>query len=160
MREILGIISERMKKKKMNKNREAIIKKCRCPCPACKGKIPEMDSALIDELVKLEEKLQREINVNSGERCIAYNASVGGYPTSPHRFGEAVDITVTGIGLIELAKICEKMEFLRMGLYPNHLHLDMVRPKPSRFWYVKKYGVSPVYSGKENNLEKFLKKVR
>ena len=153
---------EEKKEKRMNKNdrKEAIIKRCGCPCPACKGKNPEMNSGLIDELIKLEDKLQRQANINSGQRCPAYNASVGGYPNSWHIYELAVDITVIGIGLIALAKICEKMAFLRIGIYPNHIHLDMVRPCPSRFWLVKKYGDKPIYSGNETDLKQFLISVR
>ena len=149
------------KEEKMNKNdrREVIIKKCKCPCSACRGKDPEMDPELIDELIKLEDRVQGQANINSGKRCPVYNVSVGGYPTSPHRYGLAVDITVDGIELIALAKICEKMAFARIGLYPNHVHLDVVSPNPSRFWLVKKYGQNPIYSGTETNLIKFLKKM-
>ncbi|GAJ22955.1 unnamed protein product, partial [marine sediment metagenome] len=31
-------------------------------------------------------------------------------------------------------------------------------PNPSKFWLVKNYGQAPIYSGSENNLEKFLRK--
>ncbi|GAF67652.1 unnamed protein product, partial [marine sediment metagenome] len=41
--------------------------------------------------------------------------------------------------------------------YPNHIHLDIVKPHPSKYWLVKKYGQKPIYSGNEKNLAKFLK---
>jgi hypothetical protein len=160
----MGIILEiilKKKEKKMSENRYiSIIKKCGCPCNICKGKEQKMNVSLIEELIVLEEYLQKEVIINSGRRCPAENARVGGYPNSPHVFGEAVDIKVIGIELIALALICEKMAFLRIGIYPNHIHLDMIKPNPSRFWYIKKYGEALVYSGSIKNLDEFLKKVR
>lgn len=145
----------------MNVNRYVeLIKMCGCPCLDCKELIQKINTKLIEELLKLEEYLQKEVIINSGRRCEAENARVGGYVFSPHIYGKAVDITVKGIDLIELALICEKFAFLRIGIYPNHIHLDMVTPNPSHFWYVRKYGEAPIYSGSIKNLNEFLKKLK
>ena len=160
MLKILGIF-KRLTKEKMNNSRYMIIiKKCGCPCIVCRGQEQTMNVRLIEELVTLEEYLNAEIIINSGRRCPAENARDGGYPNSPHVFGKAVDIKVTGMGLFELALICEKFAFSRIGIYPNHIHLDMVTPNPSKFWYVRKYNEAPVYSGSIKKLNEFLKKVK
>ena len=135
----------------------------RCPCRACEGKPYDINILLLELLYKLEQRLKElgyDLKINSGKRCPAYNASVGGYANSPHIFGKAADIKVDGISILELAKICIEIGFSRVGIYPNHVHVDVVRPYPSKFWYVKKYGSKPIYSGRENDFEKFIKKVR
>ena len=137
--------------------------KMKCPCPECKDKPYEINAFLLELLYKLEQRLKEKgflLIINSGKRCPAYNASVGGYANSPHIFGKAADISVKGMTLLELAKLCIKIGFLRIGIYPNHIHVDIVNPHPSKFWYVKKYGSEPIYSGREYDLEKFIEKVR
>jgi len=134
-----------------------------CPCPECKGKPYEINALLLELLYKLFQKLTemgKTARINSGRRCPAYNASVGGYANSPHIFGKAADISVIGMTMLELAKLCIRVGFLRIGIYPNHVHVDVVNPHPSKFWYLKNYGDKPIYSGREYNLEKFLKKAR
>ena len=140
-----------------------IKKRMRCPCKECEGKPYEINHSLVELLFKLELKLRERglsLIINSGKRCPAYNASVGGYANSPHIFGKAADIKVEGMSILELAKICAEIGFSRIGIYPNHVHVDVVRPYPSRYWYVAQYESSPIYSGKEYDFEKFIKKVR
>ena len=134
-----------------------------CPCKNKNCKKDELPNPkLLILLQELRDKIQMPIyiSIGGGIRCRSYNASVGGYANSPHVFGKAADISVEGMTLSELAKICISIGFLRIGIYTNHLHVDVVTPHTSRFWYVKKYGSKPVYSGREYDLEKFLKKVR
>ena len=134
-----------------------------CPCKACKGEPYDIDSLLLELLYKLEKKLnERGLNliITSGKRCPAYNASIGGYADSPHVLGLAADIKVKGITILDLAEICNKIGFSRIGIYKRHIHVDVVRPHPSKYWYVAKYGSQPIYSREEKDLNKFLWKVR
>lgn len=134
-----------------------------CPCRECEGKEYEINNSLLELLFKLESKLREKalsLIINSGKRCPAYNASVGGYANSPHVFGKAADIKVAGMTILELAKLCVEIGFSRVGVYPNHVHVDVVRPYPSRFWYISQYGTKPIYSGKEKDFERFIEKVR
>lgn len=140
-----------------------IKKRMGCPCKECEGKEYEINYSLMELLSKLELKLQekgKSLTINSGKRCPAYNASVGGYANSPHVFGKAADIKVEGMSIFELAELCVELGFSRVGVYPNHVHVDVVRPYPSRFWYLSRYGNKPIYSGKETDFKKFMKKVR
>ena len=134
-----------------------------CPCRICEGKSYDINTLLLELLCKLEQRLEKRglsLIINSGKRCPAYNASVGGYANSPHVFGKAADIKIVGMSIFELAKLCVEIGFLRVGVYPNHVHVDMVRPYPSRFWYLSKYGSKPIYSGREIDFKKFMRKVR
>jgi len=72
--------------------------------------------------------------------------------------GNAADIQVRGLKPIEVALKAERVKGIRIGLYPNHVHIDVIPPNPSRFWLVKKYGQTPIYSGHETDLNKFLRK--
>ena len=137
--------------------------KMRCPCKECEERPYDINDLLLELLYKLEQRLKElgyNLIITSGKRCPAYNASVGGYANSPHIFGKAADIKVEGISILELAKICVEIGFSRVGIYPNHVHVDVVRPYPSKYWYVARYGSKAIYSGKEYDFEKFIKKVR
>ena len=137
--------------------------KMRCPCKECEERPYDINDLLLELLYKLEQRLKElgyNLIITSGKRCPAYNASVGGYANSPHVFGKAADIKVKGMPILELAKLCIEIGFLRVGIYPNHVHVDVVRPHPSRYWYISQYGKEPVYSGRETDFEKFMKKVR
>ena len=137
-----------------------IIKKCGCPCVACKEIIQKINMELINKIIDLENRLQKHVIITSGRRCIPYNSSIGGYVDSPHITGLAADIRVEGIPILELAKICVDIGFKRVGIYPNHVHVDMIDPIPSLFWYVRKYNEAPIYSGRFKTLEEFLKYVK
>ena len=126
-------------------------------CPCCKRVVTKQK--LIDKLEAIREKIGNlPIYISSGYRCKKYNASIGGYPSSPHITGEAVDIKVKGKYPVNIALEAEKVAGIRIGIYPNHTHIDIVYPSLSRFWLVKKYGDSPIYSREEKSLIKFLEK--
>jgi hypothetical protein len=80
-------------------------------------------------------------------------------PNSPHVSGMAADIVVPGMDLLDLARLCLKIGFKRIGIYPNHIHVDVATPKPSKFWYVKRYGDAIIYSKNINDLEEFINQV-
>jgi len=137
--------------------------KMKCPCKNCVDKPYNIDGLFLELLEQLEMKVaERGMTVIylSGLRCPVYNKIAGGVPDSPHIYGEAEDIRVAGMDLIDLAKLCIEIGFKRIGIYPNHIHVDVVTPKPSKFWYVKKYGTPIIYSKNINDLDEFLKKVR
>ena len=133
-------------------------------CPCC-GKL-KISPTLIDKLQELRDIINEPIIITSGYRCQQYNKSIGGYSHSPHLKGEAADIQVKGLSIntvnyripIVLAGIASKITGIRIGIYPNHLHIDIRPANPSKYWLVKKYGGKYIYSGKEKSLAKFLKK--
>jgi len=101
-----------------------------CPC-GC-GKVTPLDPKLIYLLQSLRDKIGKPIYISKGGglRCKAYNRRIKGYKYSPHIKGKAVDISVRGMYIIDLAIIAKSIGFSRIGLYPfNHfIHIDTVNP--------------------------------
>ena len=60
---------------------------CKCGCGA-----DNVSMDLVTRLQRLRGFIRRPIKINSGVRCAAYNARVGGKPDSAHLKGEAADI--------------------------------------------------------------------
>jgi len=131
----------------------------KCPCSECKHKKIHIDLNLVYRLEEIREIIgNKRIDITSGIRCKAENSRSGGDSSSPHLLGKAADIQIKGVKPVEIALKAEKVNGVRIGIYPNHVHIDVICPNPSRFWLVKKYNQTPIYSGYENDLEKFLRK--
>ena len=124
-------------------------------CPCCGKNI--VKGLLVDKLQQLRDLINKPIIITSGYRCPLHNKKVGGYSKSPHIDGLAVDIKVGGISPLDLAFIANMIGNIRLGIYPNHLHIDIKPCNPSCYWLVKKYGGKYIYSKREKNLAKFLK---
>lgn len=75
-------------------------------------------------LQPLRDAWGKPLKVNSGYRCKALNAAVGGVPTSQHVKGEAADIA-TG-DPVKLARLAVKLRlpFDQMILYPSFVHFS------------------------------------
>lgn len=140
--------------------REEIYLQSRCPCWVCSG------TRLSDDLVKwildFEQKTGLKINITSGARCESYNREVGGYWNSPHLtdvngIGHAIDFQIKGMKPIEIAFKVDGMGLKRIGIYKYHVHGDLKKPNPSKYWYVNK---EYIYSGNINNLTDFLYKLK
>jgi hypothetical protein len=124
-------------------------------CPCC-GEV-KVSEILVDKLQELRDVINKPIIITSGYRCLQYNKKVGGYSHSPHLTGEAADIKIKGMSTVTIAMIARHISYIRLGLYPNHLHIDIRPANPSKYWLVKKYNGKYIYSGKEKSLAKFLK---
>jgi len=86
------------------------------------------------KLLRLQEKLGKRIQVNSGYRSPAYNRKVGGAKRSKHMDGTAIDITFAGFNREERAKaarIAREVGFKGLGYYNSFLHVDL---GPTRSW--------------------------
>jgi len=138
----------------------------KCPCSECKKKKIHIDLNLVYKLEEIRDLIGgKPIDITSGIRCKTENKKVGGYSDSPHLLKKAADIQVKGMTPIEVALTSSDGEYpyegirnIRMGIYPNHLHIDVIPANPSKFWLVKKYGQAPIYSGDERELQNFLRK--
>lgn len=75
-------------------------------------------------LQPLRDAWGKPLKVNSGYRCKALNAAVGGAPTSQHLKGEAADIAAGDP--VKLARLAVKLglPFDQMILYPSFVHFS------------------------------------
>lgn len=75
-------------------------------------------------LQPLRDAWGKPLKVNSGYRCKALNAAVGGVPTSQHVKGEAADIAAGDP--VKLARLAVKLRlpFDQMILYPTFVHFS------------------------------------
>ena len=124
---------------------------CGCGCG-----YDDIDPKLVDKLQQLRDTIGKPIVVTSGCRCKKYNSHIGGVISSPHLDGLAADIIVEGMTPVTLAIIANRIDYIRIGIYEKHLHIDIKPANPSKYWIVKKNKY--IYSGKEKDLNKFLKK--
>jgi uncharacterized protein YcbK (DUF882 family) len=71
--------------------------------------------------------------INSGFRCPAHNAAVGGKPDSAHLTGEAADIFISGnidrFKLIEAIALCSVS---RYGIGGEFIHVDVSQTLPQQ----------------------------
>ena len=131
----------------------------KCPCSECKKKKIHIDLNLVYRLEEIRKKIgNKPIDITSGVRCKAENYRAGGSSNSPHLLGKAADIQAEGASPVFVALMAETVNGVRLGLYPNHLHVDILPANPSRYWLVKKYNQTPIYSGDERELQNFLRK--
>ena len=136
---------------KLSKDFEKWEFACGCGCG-----YDDISQKLVDKLQALRDLVGKPIIVTSGCRCHDYNRHIGGVIDSPHLEGLAADIQVEGISPVTLAVMAHWIDYIRIGIYPKHVHIDIKPPNPSKYWLVKnnKY----IYSKKEKDLNKFLKK--
>lgn len=75
-------------------------------------------------LQPLRDAWGKPLRVNSGYRCKALNAAVGGAPTSQHVKGEAADIAAGDP--VKLARLAVKLglPYDQMILYPTFVHFS------------------------------------
>ena len=123
-------------------------------CPCCGES--NISPALILKLQSLRDLVGKPIHITSGYRCHSYNKRVNGVINSPHLEGLAADLQVEGMTTTTLAILANRIKYLRLGIYPKHLHIDIKPANPSKYWIAKKNKY--IYSGKEKDLNKFLKK--
>lgn len=113
---------------KLSKNFRAGEFACKCSC--CTEFL--LDDALVDWLQRIRDHFGVSVNVNSGYRCPAHNAEVGGSTSSHHKKGMAADIRVSGIKPEEVARFAETAGIQRIGLYDSFVHIGSAATK--RFW--------------------------
>lgn len=115
----------------------------------CKGKgccsETLIDEKLVGYLQNIRDHFGAAVNINSGYRCEIHNAKEGGAKKSNHKKGMAADIRITGIKPEEVAKYCESIGILGIGLYSWGCHID-TRTKKA-FWKTDKQIYVPTFGG-------------
>lgn len=116
-----------------------------CPCPECSKTL--IDDNLVSLLDKLRGHFGKAINISSGYRCTAHNASLkNAAPNSYHIYGKAADIAIAGIEASELAKYAEACGFKGIGLYSTYIHVDS-RDNKKSFWYTDAWIPKTTFGG-------------
>lgn len=103
---------------------------CHCGCG-----YNTVDAELITVLENMRTYFEGSpIKINSGCRCVSYNAKIGGVERSQHRYGKAADIVVTGFSSAEVYVYLDLLypDKYGIGLYNNFIHID-VRAKKARW---------------------------
>ena len=94
---------------------------CKCGCG-----FNTVDTFLLHVCTLTREHFGLPLIVTSGCRCEKHNEAVGGRPGSKHRLGNAADIKIQGIEPQAIYNYidCLYPDFLGLGLYATHVHVD------------------------------------
>lgn len=92
---------------------------CKCGCG-----LDTVDFKLVEMLEQVREHFGTPVTINSGCRCPAYNAKIGGEKASQHMRGRAADIVVRGVLSSVVADFCETLAPGGLGRYNNFTHVD------------------------------------
>ncbi len=106
-------------------------------CHCCRRAI--VARGLIVSLEMLRRAWAAPIIVNSGYRCPAHNAEVGGSPSSRHMIGCAADIRPVDLELITpfqnlVGALFGKLSGWEIKMYPRFVHLAVPREEAARTW--------------------------
>lgn len=99
---------------------------CHCGCDY-KSYGAEISPRLIQVLERIRHYLgDIPLEINSGVRCPAHNANVGGVYNSRHVIGDAADIALPeGLDSTYLADVAKKCGADGIGIYEWGVHVDM-----------------------------------
>jgi uncharacterized protein YcbK (DUF882 family) len=108
----------------------------------CKGTDEcNMDEGFMERLVTLRHKFNKPMVISSGYRSSSYNQIIGGARNSPHLYGKAVDVLVSGKAAHKLIGLAIQHGFTGIGVSQRgshesrFLHLDTmdnsdIHPRP------------------------------
>lgn len=98
-----------------------------------------MKSQVITLLYRLRVLMNESVIISSGVRSIPHNTDIGGSPDSSHITFLAVDIKIKNIAYrYKLIKYLLMLGVKRIGVYENHIHIDLDLSKTQNImWYVK-----------------------
>ena len=91
---------------------------------------------LPEYLQKARDHFGKPMIVTSGYRTTSHNGKVGGVSNSNHVFGNAADVYIPGVSVLDLYNyFCEIAgDSCEIGIYKSFVHFA-VQPKKSRFDY-------------------------
>ena len=91
---------------------------------------------LPESLQKARDHFGKPLIITSGYRTTSYNIKVGGVSNSQHVFGNAADVYIPGVSVLDLYNyLCEIAgSSCGIGIYDTFVHFD-VRATKSRFDY-------------------------
>ena len=96
-----------------------------CKCGKCGGYPVEPKEAFVRKLDAFRERVGEPVYINSGIRCAAHNAAVGGAAQSRHMDGDAADIRRNNKTPEQLYAIADEIfHDGGVGLYDWGIHVD------------------------------------
>lgn len=109
-----------------------------------------IDDQLVEYLQKIRDHFGKPVTITSAYRCPSYNKSIGSGTGSYHSKGMAADIQVAGVAPREVAKYCESIGILGIGLYESDkdgyfVHIDTRTTK--YFWYGQAQAYRSTFGG-------------
>lgn len=105
---------------------------CKCGCG-----FSDMSPKLLVLLQALRYVLGFPLTITSACRCESHNRAVGGYPSSRHKLGQAIDISTKNMTAGAKQRLLEFALFLGfkgIGIGKDFIHLD-VRDNPAIWTY-------------------------
>ncbi len=104
-----------------------------CKCGKCTPQ--KIDPALMQLAQAVRNYFGVPVTVNSGYRCAAHNAAVGGASGSQHTLGKALDLVVQGVSVNDVAAYCETLGVPGIIRYDDSgfVHLDT---RIGKYWAV------------------------
>lgn len=104
-----------------------------------RSRVVIINPMLPEYLQKARDHFERPLIITSGYRTIAHNIKVGGVSNSQHVFGNAADVYIPSVPVLELYNyLCEIAgDSCGIGIYDTFVHFD-VRPVKARFDYRSK----------------------
>ncbi len=111
----------------MNINREDYA--CKCGCGQ-----DTVDYELVAVIEDVERHFGAEVEVTSGNRCVAHNKAEGGSSRSQHLLGKAADIYIPNVTPIMVHAYLKRKYSDKYGIgkYRTFTHID-VRTKKARW---------------------------
>lgn len=99
---------------------------CHCGGAYCSKTIVNTKAlALLRSLVNHFQGQGKIVTVTSAYRCLIHNRNVGGVSNSRHTVGDAIDVTVNGIGPNAIADVAVSVGFDGVGIYQSgFVHCD------------------------------------
>ena len=109
--------------------------KIKCGCGCGQDIKPELYKAVEEIEKQLLVFGADEITVNSGFRCVPYNAKIGGVPGSAHTIGLAIDASCeSGWQRLMLIRTLIANGIHRIGIGKTFVHFDIDETKPKSIW--------------------------
>lgn len=102
--------------------------KCKCGGKYCNGFPAEPNKVLITVADRVRAHFGKPMTVNSGVRCEAHNAAVGGVANSRHKLGKAMDFKISGKPADEILAFVKQQPEIRYAYAINSksVHMDVV----------------------------------
>ena len=96
----------------------------KCNCGNCD--YDTVDIELLRILQHLRDHFKKPVKITSGNRCVPYNAEVGGSKNSYHVRGRAADIQIDGVsnGEVQRYLLSKYQDKYGIGCYSSFTHID------------------------------------